>query len=349
MFAQVNHSEDHRAKPDLSIIVVSYNTRDMTLACLDSIRSETKSTNFEVIVVDNASDDGSAAAIEKHPLNVRLVSLESNIGFARANNLGAMYAEGDLLLLLNPDTVVLENAIDRLVEFSRERPDAGIWGGKTVFGDGSLNPSSCWRKISPWNLICGVTGISKMFSTNPLLNSEAYGGWKRDSISDVDIVSGCFFLVRTELWKALKGFDALFFMYGEEADLCHRAKKLGAQPCITPEAKIIHYGGASEQSKAGKLVKLLAAKMTLIRRHFNPLLKPVGISLLALWPLSRVIIFSLLSIVVPTGRMKASRVSWREVWRARNAWISGYGGAGDGLSAPIVGHAASIAEISTGR
>lgn len=333
----------------LSIIVVSYNTREMTLACLDSILSETKLADAEVIVVDNASDDDSALAIEGHDLKLKLISLDSNIGFARANNLGAKQAQGEFILLLNPDTIVLDQAIDKLLSFAEQFPDAGIWGGKTLFGDGSLNPSSCWRKISPWTLLCGATGLAKIFPRNPVLNSEAYGGWERDSISEVDIVSGCFFLIRASLWKSLSGFDAMFFMYGEEADLCHRAKRLGVRPRITPDARIIHFGGASEQSRSGKLIKLLAAKMTLIRRHFHPLLKPVGMALLILWPLSRAIAFSAISLIAPLERMKFSRDQWRQVWRARSAWIKGYGGVGDGLSTPIVGHAAMIAENATSR
>ena len=334
---------------ELSIIVVSYNTREMTLACLDSIASETCRTNYEVIVVDNASADGSAQAIAQHSLDVQLIALDENIGFARANNLGAKYAGGKYFLLLNPDTLVLDHAIDELYSFAQRSPDAGVWGGQTQFGDGVLNPSSCWRKISPWTLICSASGLSKLFPNNRVLNSEAYGGWDRDSVADVDIVSGCFFLIRATLWKKLSGFDALYFMYGEEADLCHRAMAIGAQPRITPDACIVHYGGASEQSKAGKLVKLLAAKMTLIRRHFHPFLRSLGVFLLILWPLSRLVLFTLLALFIPTTRLKASRSSWREVWRARAAWISGYGGRGDGLSAPIVGHAAFIADIATPR
>lgn len=333
----------------LSIIVVSYNTREMTLACLTSIERETRLRNYEVIVVDNASSDGSASAIEKHPLNVRLLSLDENVGFARANNLGAMYARGEFILLLNPDTLVLDGAIDRIVSFARNNRDCGIWGGRTQFADGRLNPSSCWRRMSLWSLTCAATGLSKLLPDSNLFNPEAYGGWDRDTVAEVDIVSGCFFLIDAVLWRKLKGFDARFFMYGEEADLCLRAEKFGAGPKITPAARIVHYGGASERSKAGKLVKLLAAKMTLIRRHFHPLAKPFGILLLSLWPLSRAVLFSVSCIVTRLASQRERCESWRGVWGAKGAWIRGYGGVGDGLSTPIVGQAASLAESSTAR
>ncbi len=333
----------------LTILVVSYNTRDMTIACLDSIRRETRLKDFEVIVVDNASRDGSVAAIEKHAPDVRLLALDDNLGFARANNLGAMHASGEYLLLLNPDTVVLDGAIDKLVSFAEENPDFGIWGGRTHFADGRLNPSSCWRKMSLWSLFCSASGLSVLMPRSSLFNHEAYGGWKRDNCSEVDIVSGCFLLIRAQLWRTLTGFDALFYMYGEEADLCLRAKKLGARPHITPDARIIHHGGASERSRAGKLVKLLAAKMTLVRRHFHPLTRHAGIFLLCLWPLSRNIAFYVTGLLTRHSSLTERSERWREVWRARAAWIRGYGSVGDGLSAPIVGHAAIMAESSTAR
>ena len=137
--------------PVLSIIVVSYNTREMTLACLQSISEQTQLPH-EVIVIDNRSDDGSADAIAAAFPDHRLIRAERNLGFAAANNLAAREARGDFLLLLNPDTLVLRGALDRLVAFARKRPEARIWGGRTLYADGRLNPGSCWGRITPWSL-----------------------------------------------------------------------------------------------------------------------------------------------------------------------------------------------------
>ena len=166
------------SKTLLSIIVVSFNTREMTLAALASIAAETQ-TPHAVIVVDNASTDGSAAAIAAHPSRPRLVSLDENIGFGRANNLAASLATGELLLLLNPDTVILDRAIDRLVDFSRSRPEAQIWGGRTVFADGRLNRASGWGRMTAWSLFCRASGLAVVFPRSNLFNSEAYGAWSR--------------------------------------------------------------------------------------------------------------------------------------------------------------------------
>ncbi len=301
---------------DVSILVVSYNTREMTLACLRSVFDETHEASFELIVLDNASADGSADAIEREfGERVRLIRSAENLGFARANNVAAEGANGEYLLLLNPDTVVLRGAIDKLAAFARERPRAGIWGGRTVFADGRLNPSSCWRRMSVWSLACRATGLSTLLPNSGLFHSEAYGGWTRDSVRAVDIVSGCFFLITTNLWRELKGFDPAFFMYGEEADLCQRARRLGARPHVTPDAEIVHYGGASETVREDKVARLLRAKALLIRRHMPRGFVGLSLLLLAMWPLSRSL----------AGRARGGEDAradvWSQVWARRREWL----------------------------
>lgn len=305
---------------DLTIIVVSYNTREMTLACLRSIFTETKQTSFFVIVLDNASTDGSAEAISREfGGRVRLIASKDNLGFAAANNLAALGAVGDYLLLLNPDTVVLNSAIDRLMDFARTHPDAGIWGGKTQFGNGSLNPASCWGRQTLWSLFCQAVGLSSLFRKSTLFNFEGIGAWDRNGVRPVDIVSGCFFLVRRDLWTRLGGFRKEFFMYGEEADLCLRAKSCGARPMVTSDATIIHYGGASERVRADKLVRLLRAKMLLVRMHFHPLIRGIGISLLAAWPLSRFLVHRLLAVLGRSASV-ASQEAWAKVLDHKDEW-----------------------------
>ena len=177
-----------------------------------------------------------------------------------------MHARGRRILLLNPDTVILDHAIDRLYAFAEAHPDCGIWGGRTVFSDGRLNPTSCWRGFTLWSIFCFTTGLTRMRRSG-LFNPEGYGGWQRDSARAVDIVTGCFFLIDRALWERCQGFDPAFFMYGEEADLCIRARHFGARPMMTPDATIIHYGGASEPDRAEQRIKVLASRISLMRRH----------------------------------------------------------------------------------
>lgn len=305
---------------DVSILVVSFNTKEMTIGCLRSVFRETSSCSFEIVVVDNASSDGTAEAIaEEFGSSITLIPSAENLGFARANNLAACEAKGEFVLLLNPDTVVLDGAIDRLLFFARSSPKAGIWGGRTVFSDGSLNPAYCWSRQTLWSLLCQAIGFSSLFRRSPLFNPEGVGSWNSEIERSVDIVSGCFLLIRMDCWRRLNGFRPEFFMYGEEADLCLRARALGAMPMVTSNATIIHYGGASETVRADKLVRLLSAKMRLIRLHFPPITRRIGCWLLFLWPLSRFFAHAILTALrrLPSAER---RDVWRKVVRRRNEW-----------------------------
>lgn len=309
-------------RPIVSIIVVSYNTAAMTIACLRSILAETVQNSFEILVVDNASTDGSADQIARDLPQVALIRSAENIGFARANNLAAQNAKGQFLLLLNPDTVIIDSAIDRLLRFAESTPDAGIWGGRTVFSNRELNPSSCWAFMSLWSLFAQAIGLTSLFRNSPIANPEGYGGWRRDTVRNVDIVTGCFLLIDHSLWKRLGGFDGNFFMYAEEADLCFRAKKLGALPIISPDAVIIHYGGASEPILSGKMQRLLSGKAHFLKKHWREPAQSMGIALLKLLVFVRCSAF--LSLSVFSARFRTRAKEWGTVWQGRHTWSKGY-------------------------
>lgn len=304
---------------DVSIIIVSYNTKALTLACLHSVYEQTKDISFELIVVDNDSADNSVQAIAEEFPDIILIASKENLGFARANNLGTKMAKGDYLLLLNPDTVVLEGAIQKLHAFARIHPGNRVYGGRTLYGDYSLNPTSCWRKPTLWSLFCYSFGLTSIFRRNELFDPESYGSWQRDSEREVDIVTGCFLMVEKKLWNQLDGFDPRFFMYGEDADLCFRATKAGARPIITPDATIIHYCGASEKVRADKMVRLFRAKEQLIRSHWSPAARHIGLTLLRFSVLSRTIVCQLTALFMPS-RPNKNAESWKEIWQRRKEW-----------------------------
>lgn len=311
---------------DLSIFIVSYNTRELTRRCLQSILDARPAVEYEIVLVDNASRDGSADAIEREFPSVRLIRSDTNLGFAAANNRARREAKGERFLLLNPDTRVSRDAIDRLLAFSIARPEAGITGGRTVNDDGSLNPWSCRGRPTPWGLFCQAVGLTTAFRMHPLFDPASLGPWRRDSVREVDVVVGCFLMIGRELWDALGGFDERFFMYGEEIDLCLRARARGFRPMITPDAVIVHHGAASEPAEASKLVRLFAAHVLLFEKHWSPGARNFGAAMLRLWAASRFLGGALLG-RLGRGDARARGRVWRDVWRRRGEWLHGYASA----------------------
>ncbi len=308
---------------ELTIIIVSFNTKTLTLTCLSTLFANTHVARFHVVVFDNASSDGSADAIAQQFPQVELIRSKQNIGFAAANNHVAQIAKSEWLLLLNPDTEVFHAAIDNLLAFAKDNPQAGITGGRTVFPDGSLNIASCWMRITPWSMFCLATGLTTMFRNSPFFNPEAIGGWQRDNIREVDIVVGCFLMIPRHVWIELEGFRPKYFMYGEEADLCLRARKLGYRPAITPDAEIMHLVGASSPKIADKTALSAKARMTLMSDHWHRSLIPFGRAMLWAWAALRLVAAKVLTIIAPQ-KGKAVFQKWQSVWQKRDFWLAEY-------------------------
>ncbi len=313
---------DQKAQVELSILIVSYNTKALTLQALSSLFDHPPPVNFEVLLLDNASPDGSFQAIDQAFPQIKAIDHAVNVGFAAANNILAQRARGRRILLLNPDTISLEASHEELWKFAEAEPARRIWGGRTLFPDLSLNPTSCWRRVTLWSLFCGAAGFTHLFPKSRLFSPESYGDWQRDSVADVDIVTGCFLLIDRDLWETLGGFDPAFFMYAEEADLCMRAKALGANPGISPAAEIVHMGGMSEPTGADKIVKTVRGRVTLMKKHWNPAAVALGRMLLLTWSAVRMI-----GSHVASGRRDtpgSAKAKWRTVWDRRREWLAGY-------------------------
>lgn len=303
--------------PEVTVIIVSYNTRELTLAAVRTLLDNSPGLHMRVVLFDNASADGSAAAVAAEFPGVEVIACPENLGFAAANNRVAAAATTPYVCLLNPDTETHPGAINALLAFAKAHPGAGIVGGRTVFRDGSLNPASCWRMMTPWSLFASTFGLARLFPNSDLFNREAMGGWKRDSVREVDIVVGCLMLVPTDLWRRLGGFDERFFMYGEDADICLRARALGYRPMITPDATIMHLVGASTKRHADKVCAVMQAKSTLIRRHWPRWMVPLGLVQFWLWGLVR----GLAGKVHPDP---AQRERLSQIWRERKRWLAGF-------------------------
>ena len=235
----------------ISVVIVSYNTRDILRQCLKALFAHSSGLEMEVVVVDNDSKDGSPAMVRQEFPQVTLVANVVNLGFAAANNQAFALARGEFILLLNPDAFVTEGAIARGVEFLRRTPRCGICGGRIVDQDGRVRPSA--RRFP--NVLAkffALSGLSSRFPDSPLFNWRDFGGFAHDRGREVDWVPGTFTLLRRKMLDQIGFFDERFFMYYEETDLCLRARKAGWQVYFIPEAEVEHIGGASSQTRQDK-------------------------------------------------------------------------------------------------
>lgn len=229
---------------DLSIVIVSYNTKKLTLKCLESVFKETKDVSLEVFIVDNASSDGSVLTIRKEFPQVSLIVNKENLGFARANNQAIKQAKGRYILLLNSDTEVLENALGEMVAFMGSHKDIGILGPKLLNSDSTLQPSAeSFPSLS--TQIYEVFLLSKIFPKSKEFGKLHLSWWDFDSGREVDKITGAAFLIRREVIEKIGLLDENFFMYYEEVDFCKRAKEAGFKVYFYPKAKVTHHWSAS--------------------------------------------------------------------------------------------------------
>jgi GT2 family glycosyltransferase len=303
---------------DVSILIVTYQCREPARECLASVVATTHGVDYELVVVDNASADGTVEMIRAEFPQVRLLALEENVGFAAGVNLAVDAAEGEFVLLLNPDVVVHEGAVASIVEFARRHPEHGLYGGRTLKPDGTLDPGSCYAQPTLWSLFCFATMLTIVGRDSALFDPESMGGWERDSVREVGLITGCLLLAPRRVWLALGGFDVRFFMYAEDADLALRAMEAGYRPVITPAAEITHAVGLSS-TQPERLSLLYQGKVTLLRKHWRRPRRELGVGLILAGVGSRALVARVLA------HRRSSRLdAWRHVWRARRTWLAGY-------------------------
>jgi hypothetical protein len=299
--------------PLVSVLLVSYETIQLTLDCLALLRIACSAVSYEIIVVDNASTDGSAAAVAAAVPHARVLRLAQNIGFGRAANVGARSARGRWLLLINPDTRPVDDVVRALVDAARAQPDARLYAGRTLRPDGTDDGRSCIAPPTLWSLFCFATGLSTAFRRSRWFNPEELPGLDRTRPAWVPAASGCLLMVERELFQRLGGFSPEYFMYSEDVDLCVRAARLGAQPLLVPAARVMHVGGASSSSVA-KRVMVLRGKCTYLRLQWSPRPAAVGRTLLATG----------VAVRAAGARLTGRAGYWRQVWAERASWLAGW-------------------------
>lgn len=300
--------------PLVSCIIVNYNTVDETTRFLDSLHRETESIHAEIIVVDNGSRDDSVNALRSRFPTAQVVAAQRNLGFAKAVNLAARRARGEYLLLLNPDMVALAGSVDALLDFAQSNPQYSIYGGRTVRSDGTLEPSSCWAAPTLWSLLMFATTLSTVFKRSPVFDPESMGGWQRDTCREVQIVTGCLLLIRRHLFHALGELDEDYFLYGEDAEFCLRARARGHRLVIVPTAEMVHEVGGSTGSGGEKTCMVLAGKVTMLRKVWPSGYAAIGTRLLYTGVATRALLERLLRRSGP----------WSPAWLRRADWWAGY-------------------------
>lgn len=254
----------------ISIIIVSWNVRKELLDCLNSIKENPPSFEYEVIIVDNASTDGTSEALQENFPQTRLIVNSKNAGFAAANNIGIKKSRGEYILLLNPDTIVLPHSLDILINFMDTNKDVGVCGAKLLNTDGSSQESI--RGIPTFrSALHRHTAFKYLYIFGGMYKKWAMKDNEYDRQMDVDQVMGAALMTRKSILEQVGPMDEQFFMYYEEVDLCYRIKKAGWRVVYVPESKITHIGGCSSgQIPAGKRIMALTSLMKFFKKYRGP-------------------------------------------------------------------------------
>lgn len=282
---------------NLSVIVLSYNTKDLLLDCVRSIQKNTKGIDYEIIVVDNASIDGSAQAVAK--LKVKLIRNKENLGFTGGNNQGIKIASGEFVLLLNSDTLISDNVLSDMVNWMKAHPDVGVATCSLRNRDGSLQGTGgyfptlvrvfSWMTIQDFPFVDFIIKPFQPMKEKSFSRNISFYTKERD----VDWVTGAFLMTRRKVIEGIGGLDEDFFMYGEDVDFCFRAKEKGWRVKYLPQFSITHFGGASSVREFPFIQEYKSMKI-FYKKHYPGWQYPILRFFLKIGALGRIIVLGLL-------------------------------------------------------
>lgn len=252
---------------DISIIIVSWNVRPLLLQCLASLQDAADGARMEIILVDNASQDGTAAAVRAAFPDVQMIANDENRGFTVGNNQGLAVASGQYLFLLNPDTEVRPGALSELWRFMQAHPRVGIAGPRLRYADGGIQ-SSRRRFPTLVTLFTESTIVQEYWPGLPWFGRYYVADRPADETQAVDWIVGAAMFVRREVYEQIGGLDEGFFMYCEELDWCQRAVEAGWQVVYHPKAEVMHYEGrSSEQVVAARHIRFFSSRVRYTRKY----------------------------------------------------------------------------------
>ncbi len=307
--------------PVLSIIIVTWNGRRYTLKCLESLHANAGAIPTEIVLVDNASTDGTAEAIRTRFPGVQLIENQANLGFAKANNIGIAVSRGKYVCLINSDVVVPAGCLERMVEFMEAHPNVGLLGPKMLGPDGSVG-YSVMRLPTVWNTLCCALGLHSLLPHSRLFGGFMMNGYPYDHIDDVEVLTGWFWMLPRSALLQVGGLDERFFMYGEDIDWCHRFLEGGWRVVFYPGAAALHYGAASSGEAPTRFyIEMRRANLQYFQKHAGRL-RCFGYQL-ATWvhEMVRVLAYSLLYCCKPSRRQEAAFKVSRSLSCMR--WLAG--------------------------
>lgn len=273
-------------KPELSIIIVSYNTQKLLVDCLTSVYKYSINVNIEVIVVDNASKDDSVQIVRSKFPQVNLIESKKNLGFAKGNNLAKSVAKGKYVLFLNSDTLVTSGVFAKTLEKIESDPRIGALGCKIVLPSGKLDRDSRRSFPTPWVAFTHFSGLDKIRPRSKILSRYWYGYLSQDETHEVDVLQGAYMLCRKSVLDHVGWFDEDYFLDGEDIDLCWKIKTAGYKLLYYQETSIVHVKKASKKSptkdEREKIVKASVESMELFYKKRMSMQYPALVTVMVL-------------------------------------------------------------------
>ena len=273
--------DNKNSTTELSIIILTYNTKEITLQAIKSIEEnyvkEISTGKYKVIVADNASSDGSLNAFSEYKKKTKIklfdvVDNGGNIGFSAGNNKGVQFAKGKYVLFLNPDTIVYKKTLNYLIDFMKSHPDAGAATCQLINQDGKLD-FNCHRGFpTPWNSFCYFSGLQRVFPKSRIFAGYTQGWKDLNTTHEVDTIEGAFMMMPYEVGKKVGWWDEDYFFYGEDLQFCYDIKKLGYKIYYLGQVNIMHIGGAAsgiKKKSSGITTANIETKINLQKARFN--------------------------------------------------------------------------------
>ena len=308
---------DAVAPRDIAVVIVAHQSASELPSCLDALARAAPRSRLSIIGVDNASTDGSAEILKAY--RALVIRERSNTGFAAAVNKAMRHVTAPMAILLNPDVIAQPEAIDRLADAAESFPQVPAFGGRTLFADGTTNPTNAWAAITPHSALFTALGLSSLRPRSAFFNPEALPDWDRTTNQDVEIATGCALLVRADLFRNSDGFNERYWLYGEEAEWQNRLRAMGHPPArIVADAVFTHVNGylaASNGAGTIRMSRALRGRATLMRDSWPPIFQPLVSMILRLHALR----YLAQSFAGGTHGLRHATL-----WRTRHDWIAGY-------------------------